>query len=269
MTKMEKHKDGQLPTRLELAVHLHQQVILGVFVTAQAIKRIRDEQLYKELGCDSFREYIETMTPVSRSQAYLCIKVIERFDRLIPQKLQKNNGVQLLDNQFQDFAIWKLGEIANLNDPDLKELLDGGRVKVGDRDFDLESLASVKQVELQETMKKYKRDHRALTAKLDETNKKLESENKAKDKKIDELKKLLEDYKELEYRFGPGGWKLSDRRHMLELIRAALYTANGLVVKMDIKEDDPAEFREQVLEFVRYIDMIHKNLANKYSGLIS
>jgi len=63
----------------KVAEILHGYVITGMFSSALALKVIFDNQLFRQLGCKTQKEYIDKYLPFDRTNAYRYIKVADVF----------------------------------------------------------------------------------------------------------------------------------------------------------------------------------------------
>lgn len=154
-------------TRATLAEYLDSRINANAKIAADSIvavgrdlKNMRDEKLYTELGCDTFEEYCNEMTPIKQRQAYNFIKCYEKY------------GERLAE--LSDIGITKLTLMSALDDEDSDALIESG---------DAESL-SVR--ELEQRVKELQTKCEQLTLDLDEKSK---EENRL-DKMRNEMEKL-------------------------------------------------------------------------------
>jgi hypothetical protein len=253
-------QEAHISTRLELAAHLHQQVALGVFVTATALKRIRDERLYEELGFETFGDYIGAI-PVSRTQVYLNIKIADKFDKFLPQGSGEN--VPPWDN-FENFGMRKLGALVKLDDPDFEEIIGGGAVQVNGNDFTMQDFAIMKATEVEGVLIDYKRKTSKKISLLEENLKLEKSERKQDKDKIAELEENIQAQKDLEILYGARASTLESKRRSLELARKYFDLANQYFQQSNILEDDPVAMRREAAQIIQNIDMMHKNASTNY-----
>jgi len=262
--------------RMELAAKLHAQAAFGVFIMGQAIKRIHDDRLYVELGCNSFKEYILEMTTISRSQAYLSIKIAERFESYAggPGGVQPleltggDNGVfQPLDTLLSDIGPRRLSEMINLDDSDLADLMDGNIVGEGADRFTLEELMSMKASEAAAKLKEHKKKTRGEIQRLEEDNLKLKSEAGNKDEEIERLQKDLEDFKDLDLLYGPKATKTASKRILLDKADAVLDLFRQALAQADVVKKDPAALHEKVAALHKKLDMVATLMRQSYAFL--
>lgn len=77
---------NELSIQHKQALELHQKILVSAQLAQQnlyemcsALKQMRDDKLYKELGYSNFEEYCTCETPFSKRQAYKYISVIENI----------------------------------------------------------------------------------------------------------------------------------------------------------------------------------------------
>jgi len=76
----------ELTRPLETATELHNRILVNGSIAANALcefakdlKKMRDDKLYKEIGCSTFEQYCETKVGLKSSQAYNYISVVENL----------------------------------------------------------------------------------------------------------------------------------------------------------------------------------------------
>lgn len=101
------------------AAMLNSRIIANAKIAAESLvmvgrdlKAMRDEKLYTELGCDTFEEYCNEMTPIKQRQAYNFIKCYEKY------------GERL--TELSDIGITKLTLMSALDDEDSDALIESG-----------------------------------------------------------------------------------------------------------------------------------------------
>ena len=87
------------PEEQAYAQFLHSMQQAGTLITGLALKAIRDHEVYKKLGCTSFREYCDTMAAVSRRTAYEHIKRAEMYAAFLPDVFSPQHFEQLHTGQ--------------------------------------------------------------------------------------------------------------------------------------------------------------------------
>lgn len=107
----------------EKALALHQRIMANGQIAAQALvefslelKQMRDANMYKPLGFDSFESYVETAVGIKRRQAYNYIRVVERL------------GAKEM-HSIANFGITKLALIAKVAAEEREEFLEAHPVE--------------------------------------------------------------------------------------------------------------------------------------------
>lgn len=147
------------------------------------LKAMRDEKLYKEMGCDTFDEYCNKMTPIKQRQAYNFIKCFEQYgDKLAELTnvgITKLALMSALDDEDRDTLI-ENGEAEQLSVRELKERIKELQTKNEQLSLDLNSKGKEKSKldKLKSEMEKLKTELAAqkdIQAKKDERIKELEN----------------------------------------------------------------------------------------------
>lgn len=169
--------------RKQMAMEAHIQVVSGAIISALALKRIKDDQLYLEMGFDHFNQYVETKLPFGRQQAYAYLAVADSFsvsdqsDTAIPENITSlgmaklhqlsktvdHAGQALLENgeiELPDGTILTVPEIESITVKQLKKELAEAKKKAAKSTLLEEQLADANQrAELaQELLDKSKED---------------------------------------------------------------------------------------------------------------
>lgn len=149
------------------AAMLNSRIIANAKIAAESLvmvgrdlKAMRDEKLYTELGCDTFEDYCDKMTPIKQRQAYNFIKCYEKY------------GERL--TELSDIGITKLTLMSALDDEDSDALIESGAAE------------SLSVRELEQRVKELQSKCEQLTFDLGEKSK---EENKL-DKMRNEMEKL-------------------------------------------------------------------------------
>lgn len=87
------------PEEQAYARFLHSMQQAGTLITGLALKAIRDHEIYKKLGCTSFRDYCDTMASVSRKTAYRHVKRAEMYGAFLPDVFSPKHFAQLQTGQ--------------------------------------------------------------------------------------------------------------------------------------------------------------------------
>lgn len=149
------------------AAMLNSRIVANAKIAAESLvmvgrdlKAMRDEKLYTELGCDTFENYCDKMTPIKQRQAYNFIKCYEKY------------GERL--TELSDIGITKLTLMSALDDEDSDALIESGAAE------------SLSVRELEQRVKELQSKCEQLTLDLGEKSK---EENKL-DKMRNEMEKL-------------------------------------------------------------------------------
>jgi len=87
------------PEEQAYARFLHSMQQAGTLITGLALKAIRDHEVYKKLGCTSFKDYCDTMASVTRMTAYRHIKRAEMYGAFLPDVFSPQHFAQLQSGQ--------------------------------------------------------------------------------------------------------------------------------------------------------------------------
>lgn len=147
------------------AAMLNSRIIANAKIAAESLvmvgrdlKAMRDEKLYTELGCDTFEDYCDKMTPIKQRQAYNFIKCYEKY------------GERL--TELSDIGITKLTLMSALDDEDSDALIESGAAE------------SLSVRELEQRVKELQKQNEQLTLDLGEKSK--------EDNKLEKLQNELE-----------------------------------------------------------------------------
>jgi hypothetical protein len=255
--------------QIHLAGVLHQQMTFGVFITAVALKRMKDEKLYLALNCQSFNEYLLTMSPIGRVQAYAYVKIAERFQQFLPEIGQEGVREGVRDVQstehIEDLGIQKLYELTRLDEVDFNEVIDGKG------NFSLEEVKEMTVREFREEitkMKKAKDKYLSKSAQLDEENKLLFQENETLKKQVEEADKKIKILKDLETTLGAKATKLAEKRELLERSREALALCERYLFQTGINCDDPADLRKDLSDYIHRIGFTIDNCQREFGEVL-
>lgn len=269
----------------KVAAYVHQQVVLGSFISAVALKKIFDERLYLALGCQTKEEYVTTQTPYGIRQAQRLVAVANKFDavskQLAGQELKQitssqdsENATSMshdgnLQNDLTSIGITKLYELTKIDDSDLTELLDKGTVNVNGEVLDLEELKEMTvrdtNIKIARATKEYKDKIKKLSTKLaqaEEEAKLLKSENSTM---LDENKSA----KQLEQMYGSIASTLSAKQRALDDARKLLNQFNETMVRCGVNTDDPDAVRVDFLELLKKMDDVKERLIGCYDEVIA
>lgn len=170
-----------LEARKKRAYELHAQIVLGAkkifnswIEIGLALKEIKDQQYYKELGYSSFRNYVENEFHKDESTAYRYIQGVKKIPPKILANLQVSNAE--IPALFKILALPGDPEfIQNLTESDLQEL-----AEMSDADF---------KKEVQSWKTRYQKQYRRAEM-LDQEKRALEAE---KEDLLNQIKTLSHD----------------------------------------------------------------------------
>lgn len=266
--------------QVRLAQYVHQQALLGVFISAVSIKKMIDERLYFALGFGSRDEYIDAALPYGRSQAYKLIAIATKFDSVAksltgkdlgvigegegPEKVQ-STGLNENEQKITQLGVEKLYELTRLDDENVKELIKTGHTRAKDADFDLDKILSASARQLQEQIKKYRDKHAQDTEKI----KTLRAEKDLIESERDKLAEENKTARELEIKFGPAASKLKHKRDVLEEARRLLSEFIEVANRAGVEPGDSQGLKKDLVDLIRRVDDTHKNLIAFYDDVIS
>lgn len=181
----------------EEAVLTHQRImangevcVRSLLAVCQDLKKMRDKQLYEQLGYDTFDNYCEGMAGIKARMAY---NYISTYERLGASFLQSNANL----------GITKLSLIAGMNPEERADKLESGE------------LLNMSVAKIKELIKKNKEQGEQISLlqeQLDEAN----SEESAEDPETDKLKERI---KELEEQISENSEYDTEKDEMYERIK--------------------------------------------------
>lgn len=280
------------PERQKIASYLHQQILTGAFVTALAIKKMFDEKLYLELGCSSRDEYIETMSPLNRRQAYKYFAVANRFAKYIPlsekvhssalesentgetvnedsPKPGENDEKRNSSSAFSKIGIAKLYELLSLPEENLEELITTGKTTVRDLDkLTIEEITEKKSREFAKQMKEMRQQLTGKLSRLEQENKKLKSEAEAAADRIAEAEEMWRKGMELESKYIGPERSLEGKRQSLARANELLSELMRAVTKIEITPEDPETEQRRCLDFLRMLAWFNSNARDHFGPIL-
>jgi hypothetical protein len=264
-----------------MAAYVHQQMLMGVFVTANAIKKVFDERLYLALGCQSREEYIATMLPMNRSQAYKYHAIATKFEsasKLLSdgeiKPIDLSNGSVLvhssgLEATANNLGIQKLYELSSLEDDEFAELIKSGKIKGENGEIDLQDIVDATAKEAKKQIADFKKKYSDKINQQDEEIKLLREERKQLVKERDENKELADDLKTDLHIYGPNATKLKDKAAHLAVAGKLFNEAHLAVVKANVMASDPLTLRQDLANMIKKIDEVRSILADHYSEILA
>lgn len=268
----------------QFAAMVHQQVLLGVFVSAIALKKIIDDKLFLALGCETQEEYFESMTPYSSRQGYRLLTIARKFDsvygalgsneikqisegKVTPVSHGKGSKHVINAEKLGELGIRKLYELAKFEDEELKELIKKGKAKINGEDISLDEIKDMTARELTKQVKEVKDKYMAKLSKVTEENKLLKEEKKSLNSKIEQMQEDVEEADQLARQFGPAASRLKEKKQYVIKAEELLNEFRHTLFRCGVSEDDPEELQKQLVSIIRKIDETHKNAIMHYENV--
>lgn len=269
VVKQTKH-EHDVAIRQELAANLHNQALLGVFVSAQALLRIQEEHLYTELGYETFSEYVEEALPISRSQVYVYTRIAKHYAPYFVSSSDKEiSGRSNTTLQIRELGVQKLKDIAALEDEDFKALLEGEKLTLKDGDsFDLASFREMAAKSVQDVLVKYRREKREEIARLEEKNRNLNEQNKEFQSRLAAVDEKTKEANEIQKLYGPAARKMKERRDYLAESKKYLDLATGYLFKIEPDPNDPDDFQIELQGAIKRLELMHRNALSNFGYVI-
>lgn len=275
------------PQQRRMATMLHDQIMLGAYISAISLKRMFDEKLYLAMGCQSQEEYLSTVCPYSRGQAYKLVKIADKFENtfkaltgnglnapLLSESLESipndtfNGDTVVKPEDIQRLGMRKLYELAQVEDDDLMQLIREGKIEGEGGTVTFEELknATAKQmaIQIKAATEKYKEETKRLrgrTSLLEEDNKKLAKENES-------LMAKLEHAREIETKYGGSASKLEDKRNTLDSAAHLLMDFQEVMSRAGVTAEDPLTLKKTLIDIIRDIDEVHQVVQSLYGEVI-
>mgnify|MGYP007123664439 FL=1 len=266
-----------------LAYYVEQQISAGVFISAVALKKIRDEKLYLARGAQNFEEYI-TMLPFGRSTAFNYLKVADRFENVLPAQLSdgKVHDMDFKDEKVHDmdfesdetspiggFSYQKLLELAKLDDNELKSLLEDGKVTINDSEISLEDIKDMSAREASQAIKLIKVKYQEKVDTLSEEVKMLKNEKSAL---LDTIEANSDKVLSAEEKEKLWGGKASMYDHKLDLLSDADETLNRfkrLMGNANVNIEDAENLQKKFVDLIKSVGEAHEYLMDSFQEVTS
>jgi polyhydroxyalkanoate synthesis regulator phasin len=261
------------------ASYVHNQVLMGAFISAVSIKKMFDDKLFLGMNCSSRDEYIDTMLPFGRRQAYKLYQVANKFDA-VSQSLTGNGLVQIGSGdtseivqstalegkapEISSIGIEKLYELTKLEDDDLKDLIKKGKIKIDGADVTIEDIKDTTAKELSRILKESTQKYKSKIAQQGEDINLLKEEMKSNEKELARLRKKDEDLDLIQKQYGPMATLIGQKKNYLNDAEKYLDIFQKIFINAGITEDDPEALRQHCQDIVRKIDQYHKNATDNY-----
>lgn len=267
------------PEMMHEASYVHNQVLMGAFISAVSIKRIFDEKLYLAMNCCSKEEYCNNMLPFGKRQAYKLYAVANKFDA-VSKSLTGNalkeigsgdtsqfvhlNSQSEIDENFAGMGISKLYELTKIDDEDFAELVKTGKTKINNTDLDIDEIIEMKGKELQKKINEALKKYKDKTSQQAEKIKLLEEEAKTNEKDYHRLLTKEKDLKLIEAQYGPEATKIEQKIEYMNMAEASLDEFMRVFNNANILPEDPEELRRKAQDITRKIHMYHERAQNLY-----
>jgi len=242
------------------AAYVHQQIALGTFSIALAIKKMFDEKLYLGLGCSSKVEYCETMLPFGRQQAYKYYAIGRKFQNFLPANGENVAPVR----QIEDIPMKKLYELTKIDEADFEELMTKGEVE----GVSLDEIRKQTYNDAITELAKIKNKSSRRISTLEAENEQLKAEQKALDQKIDEANEKLQLAQEIQERFGEMATSIDDKHRMIKKAAELLTTASELMLNCMVTVDDPVTLKADTVALFRKLEVTIEYWKINYGPLL-
>jgi len=269
----------------KMAAYIHNQVLMGVFISATAIKKMFDEKLYLGLGCDSKEEYISTMLPYGRSQAYRLYAIGSKFNGILggfgEQAKLLGEGNEQNPNDFvpsmgqneagnvtpaglNNLGMAKLYELTRIDDANFDELMTTGKANIGGNEITIEEIKEHSAKELQKRISENKKLYTGKIAQMQEEIKTLKEEKKTLEASEDKIKTAVE----LEKLYGGVASKLEDKKSRLSDATSLLNDFNETIMRCGITDEDPQVLQQQLVDLIRQVDGLYARIQGSFGSII-
>jgi hypothetical protein len=262
------------------AARINQQIQVSSLMTALLIKDMFDKRLYLALGATSRDEYIDTMTPFGRSQAYKLYAVANSFElsaKSLNIPLLIEDGSIKVDEKVQstglsDFAslgVEKLYSLTGLEDDDLKSLMKDGKALLKDgREISVQEMMDMSAKHVSRIISENKQKYTNKITQLDEQVKLLKSDVKEKDKLIENLSKANEHAEKIEKTYGPVASRIKDKTERLAEAKELLNEFTQVLVRSGVTVDDPDELQFELKSIVKSVNEVHVKMQGNFAEVL-
>lgn len=264
-----------------MASYLHQQVLLGVFISATAIKKMFDEKLYLALGCQTKEEYCLTL-PYGYRQANKLYQIAAKFEDVSKNLIGEgftgisssgmlenmNSSSHLNEKDIASLGITKLYQLTRLEDENIKELIKEGKTELGGGEISIEEIKEMSAKEVSRTVSEATKKYKAKIAQLTEENALLSAEKKQTEKELSALKEKEIELEEIENKYGPTASKLEHKRKKLDEARALLNDFSETIIRTGISAEDPATLRRDMQDLIKKINETYEVILLQFEDVI-
>jgi len=270
------------PEEQKMAAYVHQQVLFFTLMKAIAIKKMFDERLYYALGCQSQEEYIDNMLPMSRTQAYRLYQLANKYDgvyqalygkKMIPEYGEEISPNLGLNPEFieitQDLGATKLGVLKDLDDEELVKLFKNKKVNLGDGELTMDEIIEFSYKQTAKKIQELKKKYSSKINEQEEAIKLLKEENKVLSKEAQSAKGALEAAEKDLNVFGPVKVKIQEKEEQISRARQMLIAFNRMIVRADVKVDDPEELRSMIEDIFRELVEVKDRVMRYYDEVLA
>ena len=210
LTSLSSEMDSTITPKVKEAMMVHESIIhhaveaaTHLYEMGRQLKTMRDGKLYKQLGYETFGEYVENNGEYSfkERQAYKYIKIVESYSGSFITENQ-GLGVERLEmltalGERDAAELVESTDLAGMTTADVKQLIKE-KQGLGEQLSLLESELDNSEAEYKSEIADAKKAAEDLKKKLDVEKKKLQEQKKAHDSEIVLLKEQLADAKPTE-----------------------------------------------------------------------
>lgn len=266
------------------ASHIHNQVMTGVFYSAAALTKMLDERLYLALGCESRDEYINTMLPYSRRQAYTLLAIGRKFSGILgdtsEQKMIGDGSVhssaleegesteKVHASALNGLGIKKLYELTKFDDVEIDELMKTGSTIVNGDQITLEELKESSAKEVTKRIAEVKKLYSGKISQLQEEVKQLKEEKKIYEKVSEEVQTKIVNAIVLEKQYGGIASKLEDKQERIQDAYKLLNDFVETLVRCGVNDNDPLVLQQQLVDLIRQVDGVYNRIQLEYENVI-
>jgi hypothetical protein len=230
---------------LELWEKKNAQLQYSNIYTIEALSVIKERELYRHGGYESFSDYVERGTAYSRSQAYVFLAIGRELLPLI-KSTSKDNWSDIVA-LMSDIGNAKLRLLASAKGeyPDIVESLfvDGRTTLPDGKEIVLDELRGMLVGDLQKSLRRH-------LAVADEEKNKFKAEAKRYQRESESKDAAIENTRIIEQTYGRLASKLEEKQHILQRCRDALSLIDQLMVQIAIDEEDHLYIRSDLRDFL-------------------
>ena len=275
--------DAETEKWVEVTPEAHQEfefrrlrMAFSQFQFAADLKEILDKKLYLAGKFQTKQDFYDSMK-ISRSQASRYYLIA---DKLLP-KLENAEHTQVVSpakhaantsEKLKNLSTDRAYEIvATLNNAELDDFINEGKIKIGDKELDIDEIREMTRKEFRSEindLKKRNKKYSDRISQVEESYKLLQAETKITFKENEALKKKNEELTFEQMRLGPKASVQKDKIYRLDRAWRLLIEVNELVVTANITEDDHESLITKLLHTIDEFDEIKLRLQEVYALLV-